>query len=266
MSTTRGKSFGMEVIAFDHIETVGSVRHAISTRRRWESGRLAEANLSVEQGPGREDGHANRVRLCSALGLEPARLTWGLQVHGDRVAVVGSAGPGAWGAIPDTDGLITAEPGLPLLAFSADCPLVALVDPDLPAVGVVHASWRGTVARMAQKGVEALVEAFGSDPASMLAGIGPSAGPDRYEIGGEVVDAIRSAFGHTEWIVGGGVRPHLDLWAANRDQLVEAGLGDANVAVAGLCTMAETDTFYSHRRDGAESGRFGLMIGLAREN
>jgi copper oxidase (laccase) domain-containing protein len=105
-------------------------------------------------------------------------------------------------------------------------------------------------------------ECYGSQPCDIHAGIGPSIGPERYEVGEEVVIQTRAAFnGHSEEVLSSfGGRIHLDLWAANALQLRQAGV--EHIEVAGICTASNTHDFFSHRGEHGQTGRFGALIGL----
>lgn len=139
----------------------------------------------------------------------------------------------------------------------ADCTPVLLADPRRRVVGVVHAGWRGSAVRAAGAAVERMAEAFGSQPGDIVAGIGPAIGPCCYEVGHDVVDAFGPE--RTSLFESG----KLDLWAANRQALVEAGVPDEQIEVAGVCTRCHADQFFSHRANGGQpAGRFAGVIRL----
>jgi YfiH family protein len=210
----------------------------------------------------------NRIRLCQAIGASPRALTIGEQVHGDRVVVVGEneRGGGALdlcSRLPRTDAMITQLPRTPLMVLIADCAAVGIYDPVQRAVGMAHAGWRGTAAGIAGKMVAAMAAAFGSRPEDMLAGISPSIGPCCYEVGEEVIAAFEKSFPESVdafFLERRNGRARLDLWRANRRQLIEAGVRSAHLEAAGRCTSCQTDLFYSHRAEGGRTGRFGAVI------
>jgi YfiH family protein len=162
--------------------------------------------------------------------------------------------------VPGCDALITDEPGLPLLLRYADCVPVLIYDPAHRAIAVVHSGWRGTVHGTTRATVDALIREFGSRPADLVATIGPSIGPCCYEVGDEVVDAVRATFGRAEGLLAdrGNDRRHFDLWIANLRWLQEAGV--RRVEVAKLCTACHTDEFYSHRAEHGRTGHFGAVM------
>jgi YfiH family protein len=221
-------------------------------------------NMAAHVGPNRELAAGRRRRLCGELGLDFDGLTAAEQVHGARVAVVGEAERGAGradraSAIRGVDGLATDRPDTPLIALSADCCPVALFDPVRRAVAVLHAGRKGTAGRIAAEGVRVMAEGFGSDPADLLAAVGPSIGPCCYEIGPEIVAEFPDS-PHLFRVRGGSL--YLDLWSANRGQLLSAGLRPGNIRLSGVCTACRTDLFFSYRREGKGCGLLATIIGL----
>jgi hypothetical protein len=237
------------------------LRHAVFTRL----GGVSEppyATLNTGRTVGDEPTAVteNHRRICRALGTDPAAIAGGYQVHGVRVAVLGRDDRGR--VRPRTDALLTSEPGVSLMQRYADCTPLVLYDPARRALGLAHAGWRGTVEGMALEAVKAMTEAFGTRPADLIAGVGPSIGPCCYEVGPEVARLVRQRFEtRDDWLLprnDGAV--HLDLWAANRRQLTSAGVG--RVEVAGICTACRTDEFFSHRAEEGRTGRFGVLAML----
>jgi hypothetical protein len=210
----------------------------------------------------------NRKRLAGALGYDLQRLVCGRQVHGDNVAVVTSreAGAGALDpetALPAVDGLITATPGLPLSAYFADCVPVVFIDPENRAVALAHAGWRGTLQEIARKVVEKMAETYGTRPADCLAAIGPAIGPCCYEVN-HTVAARFTRWGPT---VGAKRRGkwYIDLWEANRQVLLDAGIRHDRIAVIKMCTACNRELMFSHRRDRGETGRMAAIVMLCSE-
>jgi YfiH family protein len=172
------------------------------------------------------------------------------------------ARPGS-GKIGLGDALITDEPGVVLLTLHADCLPLLLVDPFRPAVAAVHAGWRGTVADVAGTAVRGMVEAFASRPDTLLAYIGPAIGPCCYEVGPEVAAAWSERAGADAALaLNGSGAPRLDLVAANRLLLARAGVSPTSVESSGICTRCHGEAWFSHRGQGATTGRFGAFIGL----
>jgi YfiH family protein len=136
----------------------------------------------------------------------------------------------------------------------ADCTPVLIADPKKHVVAAVHAGWRGSAVRAAGAAVGALSETFGSRPADLLAGIGPAIGSCCYTVGQDVV----AAFEDRPALISDS---KLDLWEANRQALIEAGVPDDQIEVAGICTQCQADRFFSHRANGGQpAGRFAALI------
>jgi hypothetical protein len=229
------------------------------------NGPYASLNLSTSTGDSRENVDANHRRLAEALDVPRERMTTTWQVHGTHV--VRATAETVGGMLDKADGIITDTPGLPLTQRYADCTPLIIYDPRRHAAGLGHAGWRGTVDGMATALVQAMTASFGSDPADLIAVVGPAIGPCCYEIGLEVVEAVRVAFPAADTLLhsptngaSSPASPHFDLWAANRWQMEQAGVGQ--IEVAGLCTRCQRDTFFSHRGDGACTGRFGAVVML----
>lgn len=227
-----------------------------------------ELNVGLHVGDDPAAVVENRRRLVAAVGADLDALVMPLQVHRGNVEVVIAADRGAGArtlddALPDTDAVITAEPGVLLAVMLADCVPVVVCDPVTPAVGVAHAGWAGTVNHVTRNTVEAMRDRFGSDPAELLAGVGPSIGPASYEVGPDVAERAREAFPAVEVVrPKGGDKYLFDLWASNVEDLVEAGVSAANIEVAAIDTFESTDRFFSHRRQGP-TGRFMAFAALA---
>ena len=250
---------GRTGLQFEILARRSGLRHVFTTRTGPGTG---DGNLSLSGGRDRAAALEERSVWSAFLGVDPGDWVVGGQVHGAGLHVAGRAdrGRGACdpsGVIPETDGLLTAECGLPLYVAVADCAAVLLLAPG-PALAVVHAGWRGLAAGILPKAVEGLAGLSGRPPAEFLAGISPCIGPPGFEVGEEVAELAPES---RRFRAGG--RWHVDLpgWAA--DQLEASGLAPAAVETAGLDTMARPDLFFSHRRDGPETGRMGLIAVLA---
>jgi YfiH family protein len=205
-------------------------------------GRYASLNLGLRTPDEPERVEENRRRLCAEVGADPERLALNRQVHGTLVrrARAGDRHEHA-------DGLWTDEPGLPLLAMSADCLPVAIARVNgtrsVPALAVLHVGWRGLADGVLASGVEAL-------GGRLAAVIGPGIGPCCYEVGPVVSERFEPDLVHGR---------SLDLWTAAERALHAAGLED--VERTDICTACNPDLYFSHRRDRGDTGRQGV-IGL----
>ncbi len=252
---------GLVYYCFEALDEQQELFHGIFTRLGGVSP-VPWATLNVGHTVG-DDGEAveeNHRRICRTLDITRRDIVSGYQVHGTCVARVGGEDRGQ--VCPQTDILITDVPGVALMQRYADCLSVLLYDPVQHAIGLAHAGWRGTLAGVAQKAVRAMQAAFGSRPPDLIAGLGPGIGPCCYQVGPEVAEAAQAAISGWPSVL---LRQrdgswHLDLWEANRRQLVQAGV--IRIEVSGLCTACRTDEFYSHRAERGRTGRFGVVAGL----
>jgi hypothetical protein len=238
--------------------------HAFCTRHEGVSGeRFGSLNFSTRTGDEPGKVSANWGLLCAAFGIPPDRFLTVHQVHGDAIhAVDGSMRIPRAAVFPSDvelscDAMITDRPGIALGIKTADCVPVFLVDRMKQAIGAVHAGWRGTAQGIAGKAVDALRESFSSRPEDILAAIGPAIGPCCYEVDDRVFRAMPLAGGGAPFFRpgSGAGRWMLDLAAVNRRQLEEKGSPSANISAAHLCTSCLPDRFFSHRRDGGQTGR-----------
>lgn len=207
-------------------------------------------------------------QATASIGSTPDRLMRVKQVHGNVVRVLkrGEVPEGAHDDRPDGDALVSNQPGLVLAVMVADCVPIVIADPARGAAAAIHAGWRGTCARVAAAAIDAMRREFDSDPSDLLAAIGPSVGADDYEVGESLIDAFADA-GHPgedidRWFNRAGVKPHLDLWRANGDQLRAAGLRDDHIYICGLSTVSHPDVFDSYRVQGARAGRMAALIAV----
>jgi len=204
---------------------------------------------------------------AASVGAAVDRVRRVKQVHGNLVRVVDRDETADAEPRPDGDAVVSNVPGLALAVLVADCVPIIVADPVTGAAGAIHAGWRGTCARVGPATVERLRDRFGAEPSDLVAAIGPSIGPDDYEVGESLVEAFRQA-GHTagqvaRWFQQRESRLLLDLWAANRDQLIDAGIHPDRIFCCGLSTLAHTEVFDSFRSAGAAAGRMAAIIAVA---
>lgn len=201
----------------------------------------------------------NQERVFKALSLDPATVFDVWQVHSAEV-VIGEA-PRAGRTHQKADVILTNQPGIALLMRYADCVPIMLYDPTRQAIGLAHAGWLGTVRGAARAAVQGMVASFGSRPGDILAGIGPSIGPDHYEVGEDVIAAFEMSFGkQTHDYIHGNGRTYLDLWSANKHLLEAAGV--TQIEIAGMCTACDLSAWYSHRAEGGQTGRYAAVMSL----
>jgi hypothetical protein len=245
---------------FDSLDEA-RVTHGIFTRLGGVSeGCYASLNLSRSTGDAAEPVNENRARMNSTFGLayEDTLTSW--LVHGNCVRVV------SWDDRSHNDvhadAMVTRSPGLALTLRFADCVPVLFHDPVQKAIGIAHAGWPGIACQVLPQTVATMRAAFGSQPHDIVACVGPSIGPTKFEVGLDVAKKIQAAV--PEDVTLAHPDPHkryVNLWRAAQSQL--NGCGVREVEIAGLCTASNTHEWFSHRAEKGKTGRFGAMIQLS---
>jgi YfiH family protein len=246
MSTAEKKD--IHYITIPALEKIGLIRHAFTTRQGGLGARSSGIRLT-------DDWKA----LAEAFGVNPKRLVTANQVHGDNIVKVDDQNFKRTKTI-QADAMITNALEMAIGVETADCVPVLLVDPLTAAIGAVHAGWRSTVKRIVQKAVQKMEDEFGSDPSRMIAAIGPTIGPECYEVDELVMGPVREAFPFWKEAASarGSDKWSLDLVKLNRLELAQIGLSEKNVHSLGLCTSCRRDLFYSFRAE----GRTGRMLSV----
>jgi YfiH family protein len=250
---------GLVYYQFARLRAEYGVRHACFTRLGGvSSGPYASLNVGGSVGDDPQSVAENRRRCLAALGLGETQAVSPYQVHSTAIARVGAGDAGR--IIEATDGLLTDDRGLALLLRFADCVPIMLYDPGRPALGLVHAGWRGTLEGIAGQAVLAMQDHFGSDPRRLWVGIGPAIGRCCYEVGRDLGRSFAERFGQRVLDGARQGRPRLDLPAANALALREAGV--RRIEQAHLCTACHTGEFFSHRSEGGCTGRLAVVMAL----
>jgi polyphenol oxidase len=274
---------GLQVLQLAPFRKLPWLIHGFSTRVGGASSLNGKKllNLSFMDWDTRENVKKNRQRLQLAVGANDLELIPLKQIHSDVIHLF-SAAPAE---TCKGDAAATDRPGLLLAVQTADCVPILLVDPKKRAVAAIHAGWRGTLGRIAQKVAGRMHMEFGSNPADLLAALGPSIGSCCYEVGAELITKFTAQFADAheyfdeprsgeepnplQWLnmAPPGHQPppknvHLDLRNANRSQLLAAGLSNKNIFISDLCTACRTDLLFSYRREGSQSGRLLAVVGV----
>lgn len=233
-----------------------------STKRHggFSQGTYASFNCNGFAGDNPDDVARNRQHLVELLGRGPIELVLPHQTHSDRVAIIDDTyiykvEEERTALLEGVDALVTDQLDKCLCISTADCIPVLLYDPVRQAIGAAHAGWRGTVMCIVEKTLRVMTECFGTQPVDVRACIGPGISQEAFEVGEEVYEAFAQAGFEMERIACRKGKWHLDLWEANRLQLLQQGVLPAHVEVAGICTYAHNDDFFSARRQGIHSGR-----------
>jgi YfiH family protein len=183
-------------------------------------------------------------------------------IHGTDVFIYDAPRPSTQRYPPKADIILTDKPGVTLFMRYADCVPILLYDPVKEVVGLAHSGWQGTVKKVGGVAVEVMEKQYGCKPADILGAIGPSIGPERYEIGEETADIVRAVFGDEtdEILPRRNHEVHFDLWKTNRMILEQAGV--RRIELAGICTAENPHDWFSHRGADGKTGRFGVLLGL----
>ena len=238
---------------------------AFSTERHCTEQAAPYDGFNITHYCGDEAEHVRRCReqLCAQLGIPDSRLIVPRQVHGVRIEEVTEQHLGV--AFEDTDALITRLKGVCIGVSTADCVPLLMYDRVTGAIAAAHAGWRGTVGRIGVQTLQAMQEAYGTKADDVSCVVGPSIGPEAFEVGEEVYETFAEAgfpmddiaYRHPatqKW--------HIDLWQANVWQLLQAGVQEKAILVSGVCTYMNHARFFSARRLGINSGRMftGIII------
>ncbi len=198
-------------------------------------------------------------RFLAAAGFPAGHTPVPLrQVHGDQVHIVSPGAPLT--RVPAADGAVTSRPDVVLLIRTADCVPILLSDPAAGVIGVIHAGWRGALAGVVPRTLEAMVS-LGASPSSIRAAIGPAIGPCCFEVGEEV--AAPFARLSPALVKGQGPAWRLDLPAATARFLRSCGVPGEGISTVAVCTRCRTDSFYSHRGEQGLAGRLMAAIAIA---
>lgn len=246
-------------------------------------------NLGYTDWDSNENVLENRLRFFRAIGARNMRVVTLRQIHSDIVNVVDGSHLDIASDAPKGDALVTVEKGILLIVQTADCIPILLADTKRKAVAAIHAGWRGTLQRIAAKTIGRMQMEFGTHPKDVVAALGPGIGGCCYEVGHEVAkefaaqfpnardwfegpfDGVASGDNDPNWLPWLTMKPpghappplrvHLDLIAANRSILLDAGVTRKNISDSALCTSCRTDLFFSYRRE-RTTGRMMAAIGI----
>lgn len=252
---------GLKLLRFDIFRGQPGLNCAVTTRQGGVSaGPYAGLNLGSGTGDKIENVEENLALLCGALGAEPARLERMRQRHTANVVVVEGGG----GAPPDhMDAIVTSAAGVPLLGLSADCALTCFYDPVHKAAAVAHSGWRGALLDVYGATLAAMKLRYGTEPGEVLAAVSPMISAAHYPVKEDFLEKLKAFY------PGGADKRFLNLKEGrhyfNLRELLRCrleALGVRKHEFMHLCTYAEKDLFYSWRRDGEKTGRFGLAAML----
>ncbi len=269
MAIIKKETNGVVYHASEAFAAAGGVVHGFASRLGGVStGDFAQLNLGIKRDDSRENVRENYARFCAAIGADRDSLVMTHQVHSDDVRTASRADVLAdlLDPIPyETDGLVTDQPGLCLVIYYADCIPVLLYDPVKKAIGAVHSGWRGTAMGIVPKAIEKMTALYGTDPADLLAAIGPGIGPCCFETHDDVPRAMAARWGHAAepfCVPNGKGKFHVDLKGLIRWEMAGAGVVPDHIETLDLCTGCHPELYWSHRKLGDRRGNHGAMIQL----
>ena len=258
--------YSFESPAFESVTTFVTTRNNVAG----SAPARGNFNLGLYCGDDNSRVEQNLQQLCEVLHITRSQLYYPHQVHSTQVLHIDAdfttlSCAEQLAALDGVDAIITDVAGIAIAVTTADCVPIILYDTRHRAIAAIHAGWRGTAQQIVLHTLNAMKEQYGTCPSDVQAGIGPCIGLDAYEVGDEVVDAMRNVGFDTNCIA---IRHkstgkyHIDLAAANADLLLRCGVELEHIEVCGICTYRNSRDFYSYRADGASSGRFltGVMI------
>lgn len=230
-------------------------------------GSYAAFNVTDYCGDQPERVERNKEWLCKELHISEQQLWLPRQTHTDHVMSIDSpflslSQEQQKQQLQDVDALITNLPQQCIGVSTADCVPILIYDEEHKAIAAIHAGWRGSVKRIAEKALREMQLKYGTDASKCKAVIGPSISIESFEVGEEVAQEFIQAHFPQSIIDRTQSKPHIDLWAANVLQLEALGMELSNIQIAGICTYQHADSFFSARRLGIKSGRIftGIMI------
>ena len=246
--------------AIEELQATGIVAAGISQREGGVSRPpYTSLNLAEHVGDDANAVTANRETLFQQADLK--NLHYCRQIHSASVIDVDNGTGATSEKPPEADALVSAHRGVALGIFTADCVPIFILDLATPAIGIAHAGWRGTFARIAVNTLAQMKASFGTVATNCQIHLGPSIQKCCYTVSTELLDQFAERFGST---VHDGT--NLSLQDANVNQLVETGLSATSISISPFCTACRTDLFYSHRAEDGRTGRMLSFIQLDTEN
>ena len=267
------KNKGVTYLTWPEFEKIPGFVHGFSTRLGGVSeGIYSSMNLSFTRGDKEEAVRENYNRISAALGFSSEDIVTSDQTHTANVRVITAEDRGNGITKPrpytDVDGMITNVPGLVLATFYADCVPLYFADPVHKAVGLSQSGWRGTAAGIGAVTVKELQKHYGTRPEDIYAAIGPSICQDCYEVSEDVILEFQKTFSRELWkdifYRKENGKYQLNLWEANRQILLGAGILPEHISMPNLCTCCNPEFLYSHRASQGKRGNLGAFLGIKR--
>jgi len=248
----------LQLWQFENLKNQQGVKHFVTDRNSADADR--EFTISLSSTPDKNLVRSNRELLASAMGVEKTMLFLPSQIHKTRIVQVTKST--TVDDLMDTDALITNERGVCIAVMSADCVPILLYDFKNNAIAAIHSGWKGTAAKILEKTLHEMKNVFGTTGENLIACIGPSVCQSSYEVGEEVIETFNTVYGHDAGLMvkQPDAKAKLDLWKANKLQLLDFGVPESQIEIADLCTVKNNNFFFSARK--GDAGRFaaGILI------
>jgi hypothetical protein len=249
---------GLSLWQFENFEKLASIKHFVTSRQ--SNSDSEEFTLSLSSLPDKEKVRSNRKMLATAMCIPDTQLYFPSQVH--KTNIVHVTQQTRKEELMETDALMTNEKSVCIAVMSADCVPILLYDATNKVVAAVHSGWRGTVAKILKRTLGEMQSRYGTTGKDLIAGIGPSVCQESYEVGEEVVREVTQAFSNPGLLMipQPNNKAKLDLWKANKLQLLEFGVEETCIEISNLCSVKNNNDFFSARK--GDTGRFaaGIML------
>ena len=249
----------IKYLQFSNLSEFENITHFSTTRLSGKSeGKLSSFNLGYTVNDNPLIVKSNLDALANIFGFERSQMVSPKQTHSKNIGIVKSTHD----IFPDTDALVTNIPGICIFVRTADCVPILLYDSVQKAAAAIHSGWKSTIQEISKHTLEIMQKEYGTNPKDIVAGIGPSIGPEVYEIGLEVIELFYKQFGTDHIIkpIKDSDKGLLNLWEANKQILMNCGVPENQIEIAEICTYSNPGLFYSARRDGVKTGRLATGI------
>ncbi len=256
---------GLMYYKIDSFEETGLVKHCFTTRYGGVSrNEYAQLNLRFHCSDDRENVLKNFEIICDEIGVDYKKLVLSKQVHEDIIYDVTAEDTGNGITKPNklesADGLICAEPGIPLVTFYADCVPLLFLDKKERVIAMSHSGWKGTVKNIAAKTIYKMINDYNSKKENILCAIGPSICVDCFEVGGEVAEIFADM--KCGEVVKYRDKYHVDLQKTIKNQLLECGVENDSITDSGICTFENSELLFSHRKTNGKRGNMAAVMQL----
>lgn len=259
-------------IKFNNLNKYKSLLHFSTTiNGGFSTGNYESFNLGLYSGDNIESVDKNRKKLCSSFNIQPSNLFLPYQTHSDKICVLDKTFLSKTTEqqaefLNGIDALITNQKNICIGVTTADCVPVLLYDPQLQLLAAIHSGWRGTVSKIVSKTIKLMINKYSSNPSNILVGIAPSISQKHFEVGEEVVSKFKEADFNLEsicYVNTATNKPHINLQKAIKQLCITEGIMDENIEISKMCTYANSDLFFSARRQTIHSGRMvtgGILL------